>query len=350
MRKSVLISPALCLALCACSTLERQPAGIAASSPYVRVSNADTNLLELQIAVRKFVPSRRQGPAIWLAGVSHLGQSNYFAALQRELDQKTLVLFEGISERGSGFSPEGMVTGRRRRAVRTVETSSNFVPPSDASQAQGISSLQTSMATSLGLVFQLNAIDYSRPNFRNSDLSVQQLRQLLADQPAPAGEPGASQGFEALLQAMQGGSLLDSLVQLGLRFLSASPKLQALGKLALVEVIGDIKGDPGQLRGLPPQVKQLLEVLVQKRNQKVIDDLSRTLKDLGRADSVAIFYGTGHMPDLELRLRQQLHYRPVEQLWLTAISIDLRRAGVTAGEQAFVHEVVRRQFGPGTKN
>jgi hypothetical protein len=346
MRKSVLIATAICLSLCACSTVERGQLGLAASAPYVRVSHSDTNLVELQIAVRKFVPARRQGPAIWLVGVSHLGESNYFAALQRQLDEKTLVLFEGINERGTELSLEGTAPLGRRHAVKAVASSSNRVARPAAPRAQGISSLQTSMAASLGLVFQLDAIDYNRANFRNSDLSVQQLRQLLAEQPAPAGEPGASQGFEALLQAMQGGSVLDSLVQLGLRFLGASPKLQALGKLALVEVIGEIKGDPGQLRGLPSQMEQLLEVLVQKRNQKVIDDLRSTLKDLGRADSVAIFYGTGHMPDMELRLRQELHYRPIEQLWLNAISIDLRRAGVTAGEQAFVHDFVRRQFGP----
>src|SRR5258708_1816052 len=67
--------------------------------PYVRVSTAESNLIQLQIAVRQFVPLHGHGPAIWLTGVSHIGDSNYYAALQRHLDAQTLVLFEGVSER-----------------------------------------------------------------------------------------------------------------------------------------------------------------------------------------------------------------------------------------------------------
>src|SRR5207249_1728540 len=107
-----------------------------------------------------------------------------------------------------------------------------------------------------------------------------------------------------------------------------NPKLQGLSKLALIETIAQIKGDPSQLRGLPPQMNQLLEVLVQKRNQKVLEDLKAELKKKAGLKSIAIFYGTGHMPDLESRLRTELNYRPAEQLWLTAFSVNLARSGI----------------------
>jgi len=41
------------------------------------------------------------------------------------------------------------------------------------------------------LAFQLTSIDYRRTNFRNGDLSVQQLRQLIREQ-APMGQPKVS--------------------------------------------------------------------------------------------------------------------------------------------------------------
>ncbi len=131
---------------------------------------------------------------------------------------------------------------------------------------------------------------------------------------------------------------------MGMRFLGANPKLQGLSKLALIETLGQIKGDPSQLRGLPPQLTQLLEVLIQKRNQKVLADLKAQLKQMGRRGSVSIFYGTGHMPDLELRLRKELHYRPAQELWLTAFSVNLSQAGISQSERQFIRAFVKREL------
>jgi len=196
----------------------------------------------------------------------------------------------------------------------------------------------------MGLVFQLEAIDYHRPNFRSSDLSIPELRQLLS-KPATS-ELGSSAGdrFEGVLQMMQGGSFLDSMLQVGLRFLGASPKLQALGRLALIQIIGDIQGDLARLQGLPPEMKQLLEVLLERRNEKVLADLKQEVARLGRKGSIAVFYGTGHMPDLEKHLRQDLGYRPAGQLWLTAFAVDPARAGVTDSEREFLRTMIRQQL------
>src|SRR5437899_12329227 len=86
-----------------CSTVQKnsprpKPQAPVSPQPYVRIFQADSNTVQLQIALRKFMPERGRGPAVWLTGVSHLGESNYYAALQRHLDNQTLVLFEGIGE------------------------------------------------------------------------------------------------------------------------------------------------------------------------------------------------------------------------------------------------------------
>ncbi len=302
--------------------------------PYVRVSTAESNIVQLQIAVRKFVPARGKGPAVWLTGVSHIGETNYYAALQRQLDAQSLVLYEGIG----GPGPEGEETPRAEEDSR-AGTGTN-----SASAKARRSSLQSSLAASLGLVFQLEAVDYARPNFRNCDLSLEQLRQLMAEERAASGQPGPAQSFETLLQMMEGDSLLDTIVQMAMRFLGANPKLQAMSKLALIETIAQMKGDPSQLRGLPPQLSQLLEVLVQKRNQKVVDELKAELKSKERPRTIAIFFGTGHMPDLEKRLREEVGYRPAEEIWLTAFSVNLREAGVSQSEKEVIRGFVKREM------
>jgi hypothetical protein len=299
--------------------------------PYVRIFNANSNNVQLQIALRKFVPSRRKFPVIWLVGVSHVGESNYYARIQEHLDAQKLVLFEGIGDHSGpgGFRPQAP-------------------SPPDARDAK-LSSLQTTMAESLGLVFQLEAIDYNRPTFRNSDLSIQELREIFAGAGQGTQKDGASESFESLLSLMEGGSFFDSILQTGLRLLGTSRKFQALSKLALMDAIDEIGGDPGRVAGLPAEFKELLEVLIEKRNQRVITDLKLDLAEAGKGDSISIFFGTGHMPDMERRLREQLHYWPDGQIWLTAFEVDLAGAGVSAKEREFIHDLVRRgldQFKP----
>jgi hypothetical protein len=335
MRSDVLVFLATLLLTAGCSTSRSAKTGTAAPEPYVRIDNTDSNLVELQIAVRKFIPPHRKEPTIWLAGVSHIGQSNYYAILQRHLDAQTLVLFEGVGGPAESDVDSNPNAGSPRPSLPRAEASAT---------GGGASSLQTSMAAALGLVFQLEAINYRRPNFRHCDLSVDQLRDLIAEQPPPPGRPGASQSFEGLLETMRGGSWFEGLLQIGLSFIGASPKLQGLAKLALLDTICEIQGDPSRLGGLSPEMKQLLDVLLQKRNQKVMAVLEGELKELGREDSIAVFFGTGHMPDLERRLRQELHYRPAGQLWLTAFSVDLAQTKITASERAFLHDLLKHQL------
>jgi hypothetical protein len=298
----------------------------------VRVITLNSNLVELQLALRQFVPVRGIGPAIWLVGVSHLGDSNYYAAIQAKLDAQSLVLFEGVSARPGAGDEQG------RRALETQ-------PPDSARRnSPDRSSLQSSLATALGLCFQLQAIDYDRPNFRNCDLSVNELREIIAEQPPDSNGPGAGPGFESLLQMMEGSSFFDSVLQFSFRFLSNNPKLQALARLALIEAIGEIQGDPSQLKGLDKGMRQLFELLVARRNQKVLHDLKVEIRNVGPRGSLAVFYGTAHMPDFERRLRTELGYRPGAEVWLSAFSVDLKKSGVSEAERGFIHSVLSQEL------
>ena len=299
--------------------------------PYVRIYSAGSNDVQLQIALRKFVPAHKRQPVVWLAGVSHLGESNYYAKIQEHLDAQQLVLFEGIGDHSGS---------------RSVQVSMPQPAHGNGATDSKLSSLQSTMADSLGLVFQLEAIDYNRPTFRNSDLSIQELREIFASAEKEEGGNGSlkkgGESFESLLSMMEGGSFFDTLLQAGLRILGASRKFQALSKLALMDAIDEIGGDPGRVSGLPDELKSLLQVLIERRNERVISDLKADLREVGRRGSISVFFGTGHMPDMERRLREELHYRPNGEIWLTAFEVDLARAGVTERERQFIHDMVRR--------
>lgn len=313
--------------------LSEKPEPLVTPEPYVRIANTDSNRIELQIAAREFASPRPGRTTIWLTGVSHIGDTNYYGELQRHLDAQSLVLYEGV---GAAEAESATQTNSDGDADSSLESSAN-------SEDRG--SLQSAMAAALGLVFQLNAIDYHRQNFHNSDLSVTQLRALLTKSAPQTDNAGtASENFEDLLQMMQGNSWFDALLQGALRLLGASPKFQGLGRLALIDLIGEIQGDPSRLKGLPPDMKQLLEVLLQRRNEKVISDLKTRLPQLGAHSSVAVFFGTGHMPDLEAKLRQQFGYRPRHQIWFTAFRVDLAAANISLTERQFVDNFVKWQL------
>jgi hypothetical protein len=193
----------------------------------------------------------------------------------------------------------------------------------------------------------LDAIDYERANFLNSDLSIDQIQRIMAGgQPlaAPGRGGGSSSSFDTLLQIMDGSSFLGSLFKIGLQFIAASPQLQAMAKLTFIEAVGRLKGDLSDVQGLPPEWKQLIQVLIQARNQNLMDDLKVELKKVPSSGSIAVFYGAGHMDDLEKRITGDLHYRPSEETWLAAFSVNMRKSGISPGEAQIMRNLIKSQL------
>jgi hypothetical protein len=312
-----------------------QAADTGAPHAYTRVANPDTNTVQLQIALRKFVPAQNSGPAIWLAGVMHVGESSYYQALQRFLDAQTLVLYEGIDPDAHPrhvHDSNAPSTNHPARAIAKAATNDEY-------------SIQTALAHSLGLVFQLEAIDYDRTNFLNSDLSVEQIQRIMAGG-MTAAEPGAGPNvtLEVLLQIMDGSSFLGSLVRVGLHFVADNPQLQAAVKLALIEAVGGLKGDLSEVQGLPPDWKKLVKVLIQARNENVVNDLAAELKKIPASGSIAVFYGAGHMDDMEKRIVSDLHYHAADEMWLPAFSVDLHKSGLTSEQVVWMRNLIRTQM------
>jgi hypothetical protein len=291
-------------------------------APYLRIARPATNITELQVAVRQFVPRDPSKPVVWLAGVSHVGETNYYQSLQKMLNAQDLVLFEGVTDRASRAAG--------RKSFDRAE--------------EDLGSMQDIMAESLGLAFQLNSIDYERPNFQNSDLTIEQLGQLIAKEGPPGKPSKTAQEFEKLMEMMQGDSLVAALIGAGMKLIGSSPKLQAMMKLMMIEVLGRFEGDMSQFQGLPPEWQRLVEILIRARNDAVIKDLQAELVKPAPPKTVAIFYGAAHMEDLERRLTRELNYRPGREEWFSAFSVDMQKTQISDAELKFVQGFVDWQM------
>ncbi len=299
------------------------PAKLADVQPYLRPVKGTNGVATLEVALRRLAPVRGAGPAIWMVAVTHIATTNYYAQLQRFLDAQPLVLFEAVR------TEEGKIPKHR----------------------EGYS-LQADLAHALGLTFQLDEIDYDRPNFRNSDLNLEQLTRILAANTNAVSEAGAGEGkpaagsieFGALVQAMNGEGLVGGLARLGVSVLASSTRLQAATKVALIEVLGRLPNDMSQIAGLPAGMQRLLRVLVEERNAAVVRDLRAALAKKPAPKSVGVFYGAGHMADLEFRVCQALGYAPVEDRWLTAFDVNPRALGISEFEVELTSRLVRMEL------
>lgn len=290
------------------------------AAPYIRAAHRSDGTSALEVAVRSLTPRRGRGPTVWLVGVTHLGTADYYGQLQRFLDAQTVVLFEGVGATNKSF----------------------------ARQDSGEFHLQAALAKALGLKFQLQAIDYTGSQFRNSDLSVAELTRILSSSDtggeSVAGEGGSGE-LGVLLDAMRGSGFFGALARITVALLEASPRLQAATQLVMVEVLAGLPDDLPQLTGLPPGVQRLLRVLIEERNAKVVEDVRLTTRTKPVPRSIAVLYGAGHMTDLEERLRIALGYQPGEEQWLTAMAVNPGESGLSNWELNLVQSWVRRALG-----
>lgn len=291
--------------------------------PYVRLEASGDGTQALQTAWRRFDPPQDSGkPTVWLIAVTHLGEKAYYEKTQRKLDGIELVLFEGI-----GFDANATANAKKR-------TSS-------------VSNLQTTLADSLGLVFQLDAIRYDRLNFRNSDLGVAELQAKLggSDHKSKPGKKAVDPEVRAFVKMIEGDSFALTLFQGILKLFQGNPQFRAMARLVIIETIAATEGDVSKLAGAAsPGMRRLFKTLIDDRNAVVLRDLRHALQAKEPPSSVAVFYGAGHMIDLELRLGKKMGYRPTDETWVTAFAVNPGKAGLSAFETNLVRRLVRAQL------
>jgi hypothetical protein len=311
---------------------------------FIRGQETPEKLAALQTLSAEYKPASGGGPSIWLIGVAHLGSAEYYKAIQKRLDAQSRVLFEGVGA-------EKLQQGEKL-----------------ASSSGGI---QSQLAKSLGLVFQLDAIDYKRPHFMNSDLTAEGLQNAITersekrppakakpDDKATPGENGKepattsvklpekvdNETFNQLMEAVHGeGEMAESLGAL-VGLMGSTPEMRETTKLMLIEALGQAGEIIDIAKAASPDIKDLFEVLITERNEEVIRQLKAQLPKLSGGQSIAVFYGAAHMDEIAKRLTSQLNYQPAAREWDTAFSADGSKSIMPQAQIKMMLQMMRTQL------
>ena len=282
----------------------------------------------LQTLSQEYKTADGAGPSIWLIGVSHLGTPEYYAALQKRLDAQTAVLFEGVG-------------GDRMAQGAKLDNSTG---------------LQSQLAKAIGLVFQLDAIDYHRANFKNSDLTPEALnhaieRRAEAKPSEPAKpttkEPPAkvdNQTFKQLMGALHGEGEMAAQLGSMVTLMGSTPEMRETTKLMLVEALSQAGELIEMAKAMSPEIKDLFDVLITERNAEVVRQLDSQVSKLRAGQSVAVFYGAAHMDEIARRLTHDLHYTPAAQQWDTAFAADASKSIMPAAQMKMLIKMMRTQM------
>lgn len=253
----------------------------AADSDYIRhVEDESGAPRALEVAITGFEGT--SGARVDLVGAIHVADRAYFAELDRRLGDYGVVLYELVGEPGQVVAPRGG-------------------SPSMVGLMQG------GMKNALGLAFQLDEIDYARGNMVHADLTPDAFSASMRERK----ESFLGMMFRAWAMAMaeQGTGKSAGQEAALIKALFADDRQRAL-KRVLAEQLSDqtellesLAGDDGS-------------TLITVRNERALEVLREQL-DSGARD-VAIFYGAGHMPDLEKRLVEDFGMRRVSSEWIEA--------------------------------
>lgn len=248
-----------------------------ATPDYIRYQKREDGSSSLQTAVTRFQKGEWE---VDLVSVVHLGDASYYKALSDKLAKYDQVLYE-------------MVGGEFQKEAEAAPGQVDGAAP----EAAGLRSLQGMASSMLGLKFQLDSIDYEAPNFVHADVSWKQYEELmtaknqsfstffvralsLSEEGKVPGMPDSEAGMQLMMQRLMGAFLSGNSSEL---------------KRMMAPVLADAEGLISELEGEDGTV------LVTERNKVVMNKLGELQRDR-KGGTYAIFYGGGHMPDLEERL------------------------------------------------
>jgi len=267
----VFLAAALSAALLRAAPPQDRPSAPAAEAPaedegkteFLRFTEDKTGgKLESAIATYK----NADGVTVHLVAALHVGEKSYYEGLSKTFEGYDALLYEMVKPKAMAAPVKGQKSGGM------------------------VSTFQRFLKDVLELEFQLDAIDYSAPNFVHADLDVEtffklqeergeslftlMLRSMMA-QMARAGEPGAPAPI----------TIFDILAAMN------SPDSARQYKLLFARQFQDIEAQLAGLEGPNGSV------LLTERNKAALRVLKETIAD-GKKN-IGIFYGAGHMRGLE---------------------------------------------------
>ena len=271
--------------ICATAAHANEPAKTGQFFRLERTPSGSLKALETEI-VRFEGDYKGKHVAVDLISAVHIGEGDYYAALNKEFKNYDAVLYELIA-------PEGI----------------KLPPPSERPKS-AVSSVQTAVQELLALEFQLDQIDYQAKNFVHADLSAEAFMEALTAGTGSLWVTLAQLLLRDMLSEDQKSNPLQELKLLMALLASDDTERAYRLRRFLAENFGNVEDMIGRLGGPAGAA------LIGDRNTKAVSVLVQQL-DAGKT-RLAIFYGGAHMPDMKERLLKALPLKQTTERWLTA--------------------------------
>jgi hypothetical protein len=221
-----------------------------------------------------------------LVGAVHVGDAAYYALLNDRFERYDALLYELVAPPGTRV-PRGGRVGNEN----------------------ALGAMQNGMGSMLELTHQLTHVDYTRPNFVHADMSPDEM-------------------FATMKQRDE--SLLKLYFRLIGHSIAAQTRQTSRGESAELDMAQAMfaKDRPRALKiamaGQLTQIDSLLggfggpdgSTLIHERNRVAFDKLREQLT-VGKK-FLGVFYGAGHLNDMDTRLREDFGLTPVSKEWVTA--------------------------------
>jgi len=265
-----------------------RPAENAVKAEYLRVvHDARDRVVSLDTAIVSFVPNMAEADdlRVDLVAAVHIADKKYYQELNKRFADYDAVLYELVAPEGTRI-PQG---GRKEKGGGNM-----------------LSAVQLGMKDLLKLEFQLDQVDYTRKNLVHADLSPDQFVKSMHDRKESITEIFARLLAYGLVKQSQGGD--GGEMQLLMALFDKDRSLAL--KRAMADQFQEMEGMTAVLEG--PKGSTLIAA----RNRRALDVLKKQIA--AGKKKIAIFYGAGHMADMEKHLRADFSFRPKATQWLQA--------------------------------
>ena len=271
------------------ATQTEKPKAKRATEHFMRIrKNYRGQRVALETSITRYELKNAAGENVTvdLIGAVHIGEKEYYEALNERFEQYDSMLYELVA-------PEGTVVPKGGRESEGIPTNP-------------LAAMQFGMKETLGLEFQLELIDYNKQNFKHADMSPEEFSESMTNND-------------------------ESVMKYGLKAIGQSMAMQASGKsndsVGMLMAAFSSNKEMSMRRAFAKQMRQMEagmvifqgkdgSTIVTHRNAKCMEVLEQEIA-AGKTN-LAIFYGAAHLPDMERRMLSDFKAKRGGQVWLEA--------------------------------
>ncbi|MBN8627685.1 MAG: hypothetical protein J0M17_19580 [Planctomycetes bacterium] len=251
------------------------------------VRDAKQTPVSLDTAIVRYVAEggKYDGAVVDLIGAVHIGDQRYYRKLNKQFTEYDALLYELLAPKGHRV-PKGGGGG----------------------SGHPIGLMQEGMTEALGLAYQLEEIDYTKKNFVHADMTPDEFSAKMKEK----GESWTGMMFRAMGQGLamqaQGKGPVGTEVEMLFALFDKNRELKLKRALAkqfedMDDMMGAFEGEDGS-------------TIITERNKAAFKVLAEQLAE-GKK-KIGVFYGAGHLDDMDKRLLEEFGLKRESTQWLTA--------------------------------